>query len=89
MRIPACNPAGDEVLADSRVLDAEAATDLRERGSPLIQTDRLIDLGGGEDVLAPLNPVTVQDRPNRPAVKTEFFGKLPHIATRLVFRDQV
>jgi hypothetical protein len=77
------------MFADSGVLDSEAATDFGEREPVLIQTDRFINLRGGHHPLPALNSMAVQDSPDRAAVKTELLGKLPHVAARKVFGDEV
>ena len=89
MCIPSRNASGNKVFTDGGVLDAEAAVNLGQRGSLLVEVGRFIDLAGVEDVLAPLNPMAVQDRSYRSAVKAELLSKVPHIAARLVLGDEI
>ena len=55
----------------------------------LVETDRFLDLCGGQDTLTSLNSMTVQDRPNRSAVDAEFTGEFLHRPACLVPGDQV
>ena len=89
MCIPSRNASGNKVFTDGGVLDAEAAANLRQRGSLLVEVGRFIDLAGGEDVPAPLNPMAVQDRSYRSAVKAELLSKVPDIVARLVLGDEI
>jgi hypothetical protein len=80
---------GHEVFPDRGVLDAEPAANLCERQPLLVETDRFVDLCGGQDALAAFNTVAIKNHPNRPAVDAELTSELQHVATRLVLGDQV
>ena len=80
---------GDEVFPDRGVLDAEPAANLCERQPLLVETDRFVDLCGGQDALAAFNTVAIKNHPNRLAVDAELTSELQHVATRLVLGDQV